>query len=165
MCVKPRLQHIVLSTHQKVVLSLTQPNVWVEERVFFFFRMFRTRLNFRLQVVPHFSSRERVWKSTHARKDPPPCSSPYWLPNTETIVLLTNQNHRLNMSLVTAIPALCAKHAGVISDESLLYEFENNWNMNLNSKKKSTRVCVGLFFLLGGIEYGESFSCYVCKQV
>ncbi|KAM7443952.1 hypothetical protein ABFA07_007328 [Porites harrisoni] len=25
--------------------------------------------------------------------------------------------------------------------------------MNLNSKKKSTRVCVGLFFLLGGIEY------------
>ena len=27
--------------------------------------------------------------------------------------------------------------------------------MNLNSKKKSTRVCVGLFFLLGGTEYGE----------
>ena len=69
---------------------------------FFFFRMFRTRLNFRLRVVPHFSSRERVWKSIHARKDPPPCSSPYWLPNTETIVLSTNQNYRLNMSLVTA---------------------------------------------------------------
>ena len=35
-------------------------------------------------------------------ENPPPCSSPYWLPNTETIVLSTNQNHRLNMSLVTA---------------------------------------------------------------
>ena len=53
---------------------------------------------------------------------------------------------------------VCAKHAGVTSAESLLYKFENTRNMNLNSKKKSTRVCVGLFFLLGGIEYGESFS-------
>ena len=35
-------------------------------------------------------------------QNPPPCSSPYWLPNTETIVLSTNQNYRLNMSLVTA---------------------------------------------------------------
>ena len=75
LCAKPRLQHIGLSTHQKVVLSLTQPNVWGEERVFFLFRIFRTRLNFRLRVVPDFSSgtverakRERAWKSTHARK-------------------------------------------------------------------------------------------------
>lgn len=28
-------------------------------------------------------------------------------------------------------------------------------NMNLETKKKTTRVCVGLFFLLGGIEYGK----------
>lgn len=101
----------------------------------------------------------------HLNRNPPPCSSPYWLPNTETIVLSTNQNYRLNLSLVTAYrhDRQFALNIGWV-DESLLYEFENNWNMNLNSKKKSTRVCVGLFFLLGGTEYGESFSWYVCKQ-
>lgn len=29
------------------------------------------------------------------------------------------------------------------------------WKMNLKTKKSYTRVCIGLFFLLGGIEYGK----------
>ena len=40
--------------------------------------------------------------------------------------------------------------------------------MLLKTKKRSTRVCVGLFFLFGGIEYGEELLemfVKLCKQV